>query len=474
MKIVSLSSVVLLACTAIAQGPDFAFTLTLPELTLSGSGSTSLSQIRPNEIAHYMIPPTGCGSVSAEKWAPRGMFHTQAGDEDGDDSYWEPGLFGQIDALSYSAWPMTPNSPWNRRTIFFSPRQPMGNAVSLGASLRPGDVGRIVRGAAGDGQVEYLITAEMVQIALGLPPTPAVVNVDAVSVTRQFGVVFSLEFDRPVALCTGATMVRDGDVLMIPGSAISWTSDGRVASVAPGSAVIAYDEGQMDLFVSSANVANRNGICLSTIGDTDALQVVFGAPTVGSVPTCFGPAPLPELFFSGSMLTGGAILTTAGGGMIRPGPCGPMGTTCGGFTSGMQIGLRPPSPTQGIASSVNGLCDNRTQLFTLESPTPQVAVGTAFSLDVNSPGPLTFILCSFAPSGPAGVATSANFPFGLNTYPDYYPTPFTLAGSPFVTPSMFASYTSPAVPFTVDLVLQAAAVAGGSIALSNPVTVEVF
>ena len=106
--------------------------------------------------------------------------------------------------------------------------------------------------------------------------------------------------------------------------------------------------------------------------------------------------------------------------------------------------------------------------------TPQIAIFTPFTLDVNSPAPLTFLFYNFAPGGAGAVAGSSNFPFGLLCYPDWYPIPAALPGSPIGTASGFASYLSPPVPFTIDLVIQAAAIVGPNIEVSNPVMIEVF
>ncbi|MGE3172096.1 MAG: hypothetical protein AB7O97_05670 [Planctomycetota bacterium] len=459
----------LLLAPAVAQADPLLFTLTQSETSISGSGGTSLANLLPNEIHELAVlcPPR------AEKWAPRTNYHTQAGDEDGDDSYWEPGLFGQIDAVMAPLLSATPVNATNPRNVWFSPRTAMGTAVSGLPGLRPGDVGRIRRIGAADGQVEYFLRAEQVQIALGLPATPVVVNVDAIAAGFNFGVFFSLEDDIPANLCTGPVFVQDGAVLAIPPGAITWSSTGTVAAVAPGSAVVVHSEAAMNTFTQNARVTDRFGNCVPVIGDTDALEIDQFAVSTVAVPTCFGPLPVPVLVYAGETLTGGAILHTRGAGQIRPGLCGPYGTNCTfGPTLGDQIGVLPPSATVGIASSVNGLAFTRVCRFATESPTPQAPIGASVVIDVGCPAPAALMFVSVAPSGPAVVAPSADFTLGLLCYPEFYPLPTFIAFVP--TPGGFGTYTSPPVPGAFDLIWQAATVIGSTWEISTPTTTETF
>src|SRR5436190_8192 len=86
-----------LAAGAVAQGPAALFTTNLPEQTLSGSGGTVLQTLWPNEVASIDFFP--CPVISAEKWAPRSCYHTMAGDDNSNTQYWNPAMFGTIDAL---------------------------------------------------------------------------------------------------------------------------------------------------------------------------------------------------------------------------------------------------------------------------------------------------------------------------------------------------------------------------------------
>ncbi len=454
-----------------APGQGLLFTTSQPETTMSGSGGTVLRFLKPNEIA--VLEQFPCPG-SAEKWAPRTMFHTQAGDEDGDDSYWEPSLFNRIDALVTSRV-ASPIGIQNQRTVFYSPSAAMGNVVSGGASLRPGDVGRIVRQGGLDGQVQYFIRAEQIQLALGLAATPAIVDVDAIAASPNYGVFFSLDTDIACNLCSsGPTLVRDGDLLMIPAADLVWSTAGTVAAVTPGRAVVVHTELAMTLMVQNATVTDRTGACVTAIGDLESLEIDWSGALGGTIGTCSGVHPFPHFLFTGETLTGGAILTTNGGGSIANGPCAPYGTLCGfGPTLGLQIGLRPPTAAMGIPSFVNALASERVCRFVSEGRVPQIPVFTSAQIDFASPGALTWVFLAFAPSGPGVVAPSSPFSWGLLCYPDYYAVP-NFMGT-IGTATGFGTYTSPAVPWPTDLVFYGITItSSGGIEVSTPSTIEVF
>lgn len=469
-----LFSSLLLAPVAMAQGGQFLFTTMQPEITLSGSTGTVLRQLRPNEITAMEFGASPCASQSAEKWAPRSVFHTQAGDTDGDDLYFEPNLFGRIDGI-LAVQTAAVGMP-NQRSIYYSVSAPMATAISGAPGLRPGDIGRIVRNGVGDGQVEYFLRAEQVQLALGLPVAPVMVNVDACAAGPNYGVFFSIEDDTPCNLLTGgAVMVRDGDVLLIPAGALTWSGTGTVAAVMPGSALVVHNEGAMDGFVANAMVNDRNGACVTQVVDTDALEIDWANPFAFPVPTAYGiVAWAPNLLFAGESLTGASVLTTNVGGQIANALCGPLGTPCGGGpTYGMQMGLRAPSAAQGVASSINALCSTRVFRFVTEPVVPQIPVGSNAVLDIGSPNALNWVFMTFAPSGPAVVAPSANFAWGTLGYPDFYPAPAFVGVA--ATPTGFGTFTGPVIPFACDLIFQAVTITPwGTIEISTPSTIEVF
>jgi len=462
------------ASIATAQGPHLLFTTSQTEWTLSGSGGTVLATLNPDEIAVLELGTTPCTMLSAEKWAPATMFHTQAGDTDGDDQFFEPSLFGRIDGLLQGQHTSPVGMP-NQRTIYYSVEQPMGDVITGPNAFRPGDVARIVRNSVGDGQVDYFLRAEDLQIALGLPPAPLVVNLDACAWGHNYGVFFSVEGTHTCPLMSGLTVINDGDILCIPTATIGWTGALTVGGVMPGSAVVVYSEANVDAMVMNAMVADNMGGCVPQVGDVDALEIDWYNPFAATISSGYGVAvTVPHLLFAGSKLTGASVLSTVGGGNIHVDVCGPLGTSCGlGATLGDQMGLRP-TPVGGVASSINALASSRICRFVTEAQQSQIPVATPISLDIASPGAFTWILVYFAPGGPGVVAPSMPFAWGSMCYPDYYGAlPFVAVG-PLMTTG-FDNWTTGPIPMPVDFILQGVTITpAGTIEASTPTTVEVF
>ncbi len=462
----ALSSLLLGSLTA--QVPDsFLFTTTGTETTLSGSSGTSLAAINPNEILFVSPGYPTCATFSAEKFAPRTALNTLTGDADGDGAYWEPGQFGAIDAIMLKPGFYEPTL----RNTYFSPATDLLPVVSGGVGLRAGDVGAIVP----DGQIDYFITAEQIQMALGMPITPITVNIDAISVDRQFGIFFSLEDNTPVGLC-GATLVRDGDILMLPLTAFTYDSNFNVAAVVPNSAVIVYSEIQMNAFVTNAQVTNRFGVCQSLIIDTDAIYV-DNSVIVGTVTWCGNTYPIPSILFAGQSLTGASVLDTIAGGRIHPGTCSQLGTTCGwGPTLGDQMGLLPTAATVGCPSSVNALALQRSCTFVLESPAPVGLAPSTMTIDVHAPAGATnvWLLAGLAPAAPGSVVASLPFWFGIGCFPDFFPVATLTMGSVPLDAQGFGTYTSPMIIAPVDVIWQGVWLSASGVMLSTPATTELY
>ncbi len=466
------------AAAAAAQQPDFLMTFSQPERTVSTSGGTVLQFLYPDEVVQVESPTAPCSGMPAEKWGPRTAFQTMAGDTNGDAIYWDPTIFGAIDALVRTPATAvgTPNT--NPRSLFFSPSVTVGTAISGPPGLRPGDVGHFVRTTLGDGRVEYFMRMEQFNASLGLPiVTP--IDIDAIAFDPQFGVFFSLDADIPANTACGPMLVRDGDVLFIPTMNLTYTPDLRIASVTPMSALVLYTEAQMDAFVANANVADRFGACLTTAVDVEALEIDWTGG-FGVVPSCTGIAlQVPDLLFATETMTGASLLTTAGGGTIFGGPCGAVGTPCGaGPTMGPQVGIRPAAAGVGAPSHINGLCWARTLRYAME---PQQHVLSAFpaglpagstQIDITSPFAWNFVFVEFIPPT---VATSVNvFPFSLLCFPDAY-VPSLLFYMPTPTVGGFATFPMFAVPplTTGKVLFQSLAFGGSGLELSAPAIIDV-
>ncbi len=478
-RTLSLLSPLALAAVAAAQGPDFLLTYSQPERTLSGSAGTVLRFLYPNEIAHLEWSTGPCSSLSAEKWAPRTCFDTMAGDEDNDGQWWEPGLFGSIDALMDGIATSPIAGFANARTVFYSPSVAMGTTVSGAPGLRPGDVGRIIRDTSFlDGQVEYFMRQEQFNQALGLPLTN-VLDIDAIAFAPGFGVFFSLDQDTPALLTCGPTFVQDGAILCIPDWALTYNPNFTVSAVLPNSAQVIYTEAQVDLMVWNAQITNRNGVCLTNAIDTEALEIDWNGTIQTIVPCAGAILQVPDLIFTTETMTGAGACTTAGGGTIYNGLCGPAASSCGsGPTLGWQMGIQPTSSALGAPSFINSLASTRTIRYAME-PQQHVVIVPAAGLpvgsqmvDLSSPWPFNFVFWTPAAFLPGTVSPSAANPFAVPlTFPDFYPFPnyWTWTGGGF------ASWPMLPIPagFVGKVVFQSLAFPpGGSWELSTPITVE--
>lgn len=474
----------LLAAPALAQGLGNGLLLTFsqPETTMSNSNGTSLRFLQPNEICFldFNLP---C-PVSAEKWSPRTCFHVQAGDENGNAMYWEPGLMGNIDALVGGIAGTPVGGTATPRNIFYSVSTSVGTGVSGAPGLRPGDLGRFARIGTSDGQIEYFLRREQINQALGLPLNTAI-DVDAAAFHPSFGVFLSLDQDIAVTTPCGPVLLQDGAVFCLPPWTLTYNSNWTIASTTPNSAVIVYTEAQMDAFLANAQVTNRFGACLSQVIDVEELELDWSGPMTTMVPCPGLILTVPALLFTAESGTGASILTTANGGQIWNSPCMPMGRSCsgGGPTLGIQSGIQPVSGAVGAASYISGLLQTATLRYPLEaripvhnsSPSGVPAGATLF--DLASPGLFNWVFYTFAPAGPNAVPLSlSGWPLSLFGYPDYYPLPNIYPGSPFPTVGGYCTFPSFPIPpnFPVKLLIQSVTVVNGNIEFSTPAMLDIL
>lgn len=468
-----------LAALAAAQAQEGLISFSQPENTLSGSGATVLGQLRPNETAVLEWgTTTGCLGLSAEKWAPRTCYHTMAGDEDANATYFNPAIFGSIDAL-VETMPATGTGWQNQRTVFWSISAPMGTNVAINP-FRPGDVARIIRAGIGDGQVQYFMRQEQFNMALGLPlPTP--IDVDAIAFSPQFGVFFSLDANILCNTACGPMLVQDGDVICVPPAAITYTPDMRIASVVANSAIVVITEAQIDTMVVNAQVTDRFGVCLANAIDLESLEFDMSSATQTYTGCTAGMVVFSsQLIFSVETGTGASLLTTAGGGAIWNGPCTPMGTACAsGPTLGNQSGLRPTTPLIGAPSYVNAFTLSHTNRYVLEPQNhvlnvfPAGAAAGSTMIDVGSPFPWNFIFIELV--GPVVPASLPAFPWSQQFFPDVYvPSLFFYVPTPTI--GGFATFPMPAIPpfWTGKVLFQSLAFGSSSnLELSTPTVIDV-
>ncbi|MFY9344799.1 MAG: hypothetical protein WAT39_20065 [Planctomycetota bacterium] len=467
-----------LCATAVAQFQEGLISFSQTETTLSSSGGTVLQTLRPNETAVLQWGmPGGCVGLSAEKWAPRTCYHTMAGDENADGTFFNPAIFGSIDALVTTV-PMSPLGLDNQRTVFWSVSAAMGNNVSANP-FRPGDVARIVRAGLADGQVEYFMSQGQFNQALGLPLATAI-DVDAIAFSPQFGVFFSLDANIVCNTACGPVLVQDGAVIAIPPAALTYTVDMRVASVLPNSAIVVLTETQIDTMVANAQVTDRFGACLTSAIDLESLEFDWS----GAIVTLFGctaamPVFTPNLIFSVETGTGASLLSTAGGGSIWNGPCSPMGRSCGsGPTMGLQSGIRPPTAAMGVPSYVNAFALAHTNRYVLE---PQNHVLPVFPLgapagstwvDVGSPFPWNLVFVEIV--SPVVPGSLPAFPFSQFFFPDLY-VPSLFFYLPAPTAGGYATFPMLAIPplWSGKVLFQSVGWGGNTLELSTPTVIDV-
>jgi hypothetical protein len=460
---------------ALAQGPDPLLTFSQTEYGQTSAGVV-LQVIHPNEIAQLSFS-FGCPfPLSAEKWAPRTCFQTMAGDENGDGEYWNPMLFGAIDALAVPQLGYN-GSSHNPRSVFWSPAAPLGPSISA-MPLRPGDVGRITVG----GQVEYFMSREQFNSALGVPSDTAI-DVDAIAFQVGLGVYFSLDEDLIAhGACGPNDLMRDGDVILIPDSAITWPSlnglDYRVLNVSPNSAVAVIREGQFDAMLVQSQISDRNGAAVTTAVDLESLDVYTG---LGAQITMVNPCgslfvPVPDFVFSTSTMTGGGLLTTLAGGQVAYGGCGPLAYQYPIVQNGARIGLQA-SASQGPASYVNGLAFGSTRRFVLEPQSHQLNYGMAggppTTVYIGSSFPLVWTFIDFASPTVSSSVTFAPL-LSPNCFPDWYINLNMLWAATPIT-NGFGSFTTPTIPvgWSGKLLFQSCALSGTDIEFSTPMVIDV-
>jgi hypothetical protein len=473
---ISLLSAAVLSSTAIAQLPGYMTTYSQTEGSVSGSGGTVLGTLRPNEI--NVLDFNAVCMTSAEKWLPRTCAHVMAGDEDGNGVYFKNNIFGNIDALMSTANWTTPIGADTQRSIYYSPAVAMGTTISGAPGLRPGDVGRIVRIGAADGQVEYFIRQEQFNQALGLPAWYAI-DIDAITFQPNYGVFFSVDADVPAMTVCGPTLVRDGDILCLPPWSLTFNPDMSIATTAVNSAVVVYTEAQMDVMTSNAMVLDRFGVCLTAVGDIEALEMDLMAPPTTIVPCPGMILPVPNLVYSCENGTGASLLETSGLGSIHNTPCGPAGAPCTSLlpTMGPQMGIRPASAAIGAASYVNALCATRACRHVLE---PQQHVMPVFPagapmganmIDYYNPFVLSLILVQIAP--PTVPSSVPAFPFSQQCFPDLY-TPLLIGWAP-VGPG-YGSFPMVGIPagWMGKVLYQGVGFGAGTFELSTPTVIDVL
>jgi hypothetical protein len=316
----------LAAATALAAAVPAQFTIlmtsgTSDERTL-GVDLPEIDTIRNDEI--YEVMPVIGGGYTARPFLPTSLAWYYVGDQDNDGLYVDAQVdapSGQIDEIFVKAGTVGPVGP---RHVFFS-------IVAASANL-PGVLPSDVVRYAGQGVREVFLTEAQLMVGTG----GTSLNLDALCQSAAGDLFFS--FSLTETLVIGS--VDDGDLLMIPASAITYDAFGNVAAIAPGSVQLVATQAQLIAMINASGFRTSVGGLVTTTFELSGLEVdpnggTFVAPANASL-------TLPNLLFCWNDSTNdGAIISTAGGGSFAVINGVPMASAIA--TQGDQLGWLPGS-----------------------------------------------------------------------------------------------------------------------------------
>lgn len=315
------AAVSLLAALAPAQHTILMTSGSSDENTL-GLDAFELDLIANDEV--YEVTPLPGTFYTAKPFLPNGLAWFYLGDVDNDGTYVDASVdapHGRIDAIFVKATTPAPVTP---RDVFFSINATSANFPGVTTS-------DVVRYAA-QGVREVFLSDAVLQVGVG----GTSLNLDSLAQSAA-GDLF-LSFAGSETLAFGSAL--DGDVLMIPGSAITYDGNGNVASILPGSVVRVATEAGLIAMVNNSGFRTSVGGTVTTSFQLSGLEI---DPNGGTFPASFDPSvQVPNLLFVWSDFSNdGAIVSTAGGGSIAVINGVPMGSTIA--TQGDQLGWLPDS-----------------------------------------------------------------------------------------------------------------------------------
>ena len=475
---------------AMAQVPGALLTFSQNEYTISGGGGP-LQVLRPNEIAFLPLVPGCPNGARSEKWSPRTCMNVMAGDENSDGQYWNPSLFGSIDALQ-TAWGLSSQTSSlgtiapNPRLVYWSPSAQMGNHINSPTNqnppLRPGDMGLIKQ----DGTVEFLMKEEVFRKALGLVPTDPPIDIDAFAYEPGLGIYFSLDASYTLCQLSCATnqWILDGTLLAIPWSQVITYGvfDFRIQDVlTSGCAHEIFDEVLVKVHLQNSGITDRFGVANLGAGDLDleSLEIDHGPGTsIMSFPTCGPTVLVPNFLFSTDSMTGGSLASTINYGSPPMGPCGYLGIPVPyGIQNGTAVGIQQQLATVGPASYVNALAFGTTERFVLEPVAHQQNYGLLGGppTTVHVGGDFNYVF-TWVDLAPNTIAPSVNI--GGDFFPDWYCLNLLLWDIGFPV-NGFHSFATPNIPvgWSGKLIFQSigfdAACTNCSLNLSTPCVIDV-
>jgi hypothetical protein len=281
--------------------------------------------MRSDEI--YELTPTVGQMAIARPFLPVSLQWHYVGDLTPDGQYVEDDIEGPgdtLDAVFIKAGTVAPVTP---RDVFFS-------LTATSADLPGVRVSDVLRFSA-QGVQEFFLTHALFNSACGLASTATTVNLDAICQSAAGDIFFS---QSGLTTINGAA-TDDGDILVIPSSAITYDVNGNVSAVIAGTATRVA--GQADLITWILNSGHRTSVggLVTTSFELSGLEVDPNGGTFVSPVNGLSYANL--LFCWSDFHNDGAIISSAAGGSIAVINGVPMASTTA--TLGDQIGILPDS-----------------------------------------------------------------------------------------------------------------------------------
>jgi len=317
------------------SGPALLFSTHLPQRIVNPPGGGGFAQLDCQEIG---LVRSGTAGATAVKLLSLQTLHAYQGDPDQLGDYTSPFVTGTMDALfvplaeqGRSAHPRLPFVSVSRRSmpLFRGGRPHLLDHAAL-FRWRPG------------GDTQVLLTRSHLQAATGIQT--ASLDLDAFCQDHAGNIYFSLALDEPA----GQPVIRDGDLCILPATALTRDGAGMVKAVKAGSASVIADEARLDLWTAASGLADPAGRPVGKVGNLGALALDPGG---GTFTPAAGPGPnCPNLLFAGSGASWSlGICSTAGGGTIARVAGMTLGSTL--KTTGAHLGLGG----QGGGAATSGL-----------------------------------------------------------------------------------------------------------------------
>lgn len=276
-----------------------------------------------NDGIHEVTPVLGV-PYTARPFLPISLQWYYLGDQDNDATYVDAstdGPGGQIDEIFVKRGTVGPVTP---RDVFFS--------IAATAANLPGVLPSDVVRYAGQGTREVFLTEA--QLMAGTGGTS--LNLDALAQSTAGDLFFS--FSLTEVLPIGS--IDDGDLVMIPASAITYDASGNVASIAAASAQLVATQADLIVLINASGFRTSVGGLVTTSFELSGLEI---DPNGGTFQAPANPSlVLPNLLFCWNDSTNdGAIISTANGGSFAIINGVPMASAVA--TQGNQIGWLPGS-----------------------------------------------------------------------------------------------------------------------------------